>query len=75
MKAELRVCDFCWNDDSRIVLAKAFWKVPIIDPLDDADIDLETERGQVDACAHHAKGASKHGIETQEIEQPELPYW
>ncbi len=66
MKAELRVCDFCWNDDGKIALAKSFWKVPTASP--DGD-------NRADACAKHAKGAAAAGIETQEIEQPELPYW
>lgn len=67
MKAGLRVCDFCWNDDSKIVLAKAFWKVITASPDDD---------NRVDACAKHTKDAIGAGIESpQKIEQPELPYW
>ncbi len=66
MKAELRACDFCWNDDAKIVLAKETYRVPTPGADDDNKIDV---------CAKHAKGAAEVGIETVEIVKPELPFW
>ena len=60
MEAKLRVCDFCWNDDSKIVVARSSYM---------------SDDGEVDVCTKHTKLVKEAGIELQTIEQPELPYW
>ncbi len=61
METKLHVCDFCWNDDSKIVLAKSSY------------LSLNDER--IDVCAKHAKLVVEAGIVPEKIEEPELPYW
>ena len=61
MDAKLRVCDFCWNDDAKIVIAMSSYMCDAGD--------------EIDVCTKHTKLVKEAGLELQAIEQPELPYW
>ena len=61
MEEKVFLCDFCWNDDYEVVIAK---------------ISYVADNGEeFHACAKHGEGVKAAGMETTEIPPYDFPSW
>lgn len=61
MEQKVLLCDFCWNDDGKAVLAQISY--------------VTDDGGEFDACAKHGKEVKAAGLETTEVPPHDFDYW